>query len=302
MRMIKRLAALALITAIVSTPAFASPLERLKASGRITFGYVADARPFSFKSDAGAPDGYAVELCKRIGRSIEQQLALPGLTVSWKSVDLEDRFSAVADGDIDILCTPTSTTLATRERVSYSIPVVASGNRAAVRADAPTPLRRVLTEMAGSHAVWKGTPAEKVLSRTTFAAVKGTSAEQWVDERRATLPLEVKVLKVASLRKGLQQLLDGEATVLVGDRITILGALGTMDAASRNNVVVLDRWFTHEPAALAVSRDDDDFRLLVDRALAQIHKSPDFSQLYTRWCGELDQETLAFFAWSTPTR
>jgi ABC-type amino acid transport substrate-binding protein len=302
MRTTTRIAAIALVTTIASAPAFATPLERLKSSGRITFGYLADARPFSFKNDAGAPDGYAIELCKRIGKSIEQQLALPGLTVTWKSIDLEDRFSAVADGDVDILCAPTSTTLATRDRVSYSIPIAASGNRAAVRADAPAPLRRVLTEMAGSHSVWKGTPAETVLSKTTFAAVKGTSAEQWIDERRAALPIEVKVSKVASLRKGLQQLLDGETTVLVGDRVAILGALGTLDAAARSNVVVLDRWFTHEPAALALSRDDDAFRLLVDRALAQILTSAEFAPLYTRWCGELDQETLAFFAWNTPVR
>jgi len=301
--LIARLALLASVLSAAACPhAVASPLERLKTTGRITFGYIADARPFSFKGESGAPDGYAVELCKRIGKSIEQQLALPGLTVAWKAIDVEDRISAVAKGDIDILCTPTSTTLATREQVSYSIPVLASGNRAAVRADAPTSLRRVLNESSGSHAVWRGTPAETVLSKTTFAVMKGTSAEQWINERRAALPVDVRVVTIASLRNGLQRLLDNEATVLVGDRVAILGALGTMDANARRSITVLDRWFTHEPAALAVSRDDDDFRLLVDRALAQIHTSPDFSQLYTRWCGELDPETLAFFAWNTPTR
>ena len=47
----------------VALPASAQTLDRIRDAGRIRFGYLADARPYSFRNDAGAPDGYAVALC-----------------------------------------------------------------------------------------------------------------------------------------------------------------------------------------------------------------------------------------------
>jgi ABC-type amino acid transport substrate-binding protein len=64
-------------------------------------------------------------------------------------------------------------------------------------------------------------------------------------------------------------------------------------------VLILDRMFTHEPAALALEFGDDDFRVLVDRALSRRYAAGDFAALYSKWCGEFDERARTFFVWNT---
>ena len=58
---------------------------------------------------------------------------------------------------------------------------------------------------------------------------------------------------------------------------------------------VIDRLFTYEPFALALRRDDDDFRLLVDRTLSRLYRSKEFAKLYATWFGKGDDSAMRFF-------
>jgi ABC-type amino acid transport substrate-binding protein len=95
----------------------------------------------------------------------------------------------------------------------------------------------------------------------------------------------------------LQQLLDRKVDVFFGERSLVLGA---MSDAQRKDLVILDRLFTYESAALALARGDEDFRLLVDRSLSQLYGSDGFAKLAKQWFGGLDDKARAFFLWSTP--
>ena len=121
--------------------------------------------------------------------------------------------------------------------------------------------------------VWRGSPAAKVLGKKTFAVVSGTTAESWVTSRLSTLQLDSKTVSVADYRSALQQLRDGKVDGVFGDGAIMLGF---MDESSRQDFVLLDRLFTHEPLALAVPRGDEDFRLLVDRTLGQAYGTNGF--------------------------
>ena len=83
------------------------------------------------------------------------------------------------------------------------------------------------------------------------------------------------------------------ADVFFSDRLLLL------DAAARSkvsgDVVVLDRLFRRELVALAMRRDDDDFRLLVDRTLSQMYRTQDMVALYTRYFGAPKGAALDFF-------
>jgi polar amino acid transport system substrate-binding protein len=72
-----------------------------------------------------------------------------------------------------------------------------------------------------------------------------------------------------------------------------------MDSSASESLTILPRLLTHEPLAFALARDDDDFRLLVDRALSASYRSDGFADLYSTWCGEFDDSTRAFFQWNT---
>lgn len=279
------------------TPASAATLDRIRQTGQIRLGYLADARPFTYLNQSGAPEGYAATLCQQIAGQLKTQLALPDLKVEWSPVTIDSRLGSVQRGEIDLLCTPLSVTLANREQASFSIPIFAAGNRAVVRADAPAALRNALGETPSTKPVWRGSPAAKVLEKTTFAVVPGTSTEKWLESRRASLQIDAKIAPVADYRTALQQLLDRKVNVFFGERTAVLGA---MDDSMRQNLVVLDRLFTHEPVALALARDNDEFRLAVDGALRKVYASPDFPALYTKWFGAFDERTRLYFLWNTP--
>ena len=66
-------------------------------------------------------------------------------------------------------------------------------------------------------------------------------------------------------------------------------------SSSPGELVVLDRHFTYEPLALVLQRGDEDFRLIVDRALSGLYKSKGFRDLYASWFGEPDERTVTFF-------
>src|SRR5688500_6969240 len=113
--------------------AAAGTLDRIKSSGAITLGYGAEARPFSFQDSGGQPLGYGVELCARVVDRLKADQGVPGLKPAFVQVTRTDRLSAVANGKVDLLCDAVVPTPASRQQVSYSIPVFTTGISAVVR-------------------------------------------------------------------------------------------------------------------------------------------------------------------------
>lgn len=288
--------AVACIALATAMPASAATLERIKETGRIKLGYLADARPFSYRNEAGTADGYAVALCQRIAEQVKTQLSLPQLSVDWVPVTMDNRLREVQQGNVDLLCTPTSVSLTRRQEVAFSIPIFGGGNRAVVHADDVARLRAALAENPDTKPVWRGSPASRVLKGTTLAVVSGTTTLKWLESERAKLQVDAKITPVPDYRTGLQQLLDRKVDVFFGERAIVLGA---MDGPARQNLVILDRLFTQEQAALALARNDDDFRLLVDSTLSRIYTSNELGDLYTKWFGPFSNDARVFFLWNT---
>jgi putrescine:ornithine antiporter len=274
-------------------PASAGALDQIKAGGRIRLGYRSDARPLSYRDDSGNPAGYSVELCLRIADATKAELGLPDLAVQWVPVTAENRFSALQQGEIDLLCGAASVTLARMKEVSFSIPAFPGGIGALLRADAPARLREVLSGRRPElRPYWRGT-VNQVLQAQSFSVVAGTTSESWVAGRLKDFQIAAKVAPVESYEAGIRGVLDRGSNVFFGDRAILLDA--ARRSPSAGDLIVLDRLFTYEPLALAFGRGDEDFRLVVDRTLSRLYRSGEIGGLYTRWCGEPDENALTFF-------
>jgi polar amino acid transport system substrate-binding protein len=86
---------------------------------------------------------------------------------------------------------------------------------------------------------------------------------------------------------------DRGAAALFGDRPVLLDA--AQRGAAAGQLLVIERSFTREPMALALPRGDDAFRLLVDRTLSRLYRSPDMAALYTTHFGAPGVGALEFF-------
>ena len=278
-------------------PSPAPTFDKVRESGHLRLGYLPQARPFTSAGADGKVEGYGAELCGEIARHVQSELALSQLAVDWVPVTMDNRFTLVMRGDVDVLCTPTVATLDRRKALAFSIPMFAGGIRAVVRTDAPAALKDVLEATPSQRNVWRGSPAMTMIEKTTFGTVAGTTSERWLATKVSTFKLNTATVSTPDYASGLQFLQEGKIDVFLADRDLVLANL---DEDARSKVVILKRQLTHEPLALGLPRGDEDFRLFVDTVLTKTYSSPDFGALYGKYFGAFDEPSRTFFSWVTP--
>ncbi|HUL03466.1 MAG TPA: amino acid ABC transporter substrate-binding protein [Gemmatimonadales bacterium] len=256
----------------------------------MNLGYRTDARPFSYRDEAGNAAGFSVAMCMEVVDALKAELGLPTLGVQWAPAT----FETVQQGKVDLLCAADVPTAARRQVVSFSIPIFPNGIGALVRTDASPDLRNALSGIKRTDPTWRAS-ASALLSRQTFSFVANTAAEQWLRSKAGEFRLTSQLVPADGYETGARRVLDHAAGVMFGDRAMLL------DAAARSaepaKLMVLDRRFTQEPLALALGRGDEDFRLFVDRALSKLYRSLELNALYGKWFRAPDANALIFYQW-----
>jgi polar amino acid transport system substrate-binding protein/glutamate/aspartate transport system substrate-binding protein len=257
---------------LISAGAGAGTLETIKERGEIRLGFRTDAAPFSYRDAKGAAAGYSVDLCALVVGGISRRLKLKTLAVKLVPVSTGDRFKAIEDGRIDLLCGATTVTLSRRQRVDFSQLIYFSGASVMMRADGPAGFVGLNGKSIG---VRGATTTEKLL-RAVLAQARMTS----------------KVVAMKDHREGLKQLEGGQIDAYFADRSLLVGLLD--QSAAPGKLKVATQLLSREPYALAMRRGDSDFRLAVDRALSRIYHSPAIVRVYKRnFRGRLPSKTMA---------
>lgn len=242
----------------------AGTLDRVRSAGVFKIGYRTDAPPFSYNSAIGEPAGYIVDLCREVAASAKQELGLKELKVDYVTVTAEDRFDAVANGRVDLLCEATTVTLARRKLVDFSLMTFIDGASVMVRSDGPQSFKALGGHKIGVHA---GTTTEDALRRTL-----------------ADLKVEAEMVPVADHAEGVQRLESGEFAAYFADRAILTYLL--LGEGAPKNLRISKEYFTREPYALALAHGDDDFRFLVDRTLARLYRSGAIGPIFARSFGK----------------
>ena len=283
--------AIAAVLAVVASTASAQTLDRVRASGVLTIGYRVDARPFSFEEQAGEPSGFSIELCRAVGADIQAELGLNDLSIEYVPVSTEERFQAVARGDVDILCGASTVTLARREIVSFSIPIFQTGISAAMRADASPFLHDTLALQQPT--LPRRAAILQAFANRTFGVRADTTAESWLRDSVVDLASNADVVTVDSHDEGLRQVRERELDVYFADRAILLGLVRA--DTKLGELLVGERLFTNEPYGLALRKGDEDFRLLVDRSLSRIYRSLEIESILAEHLGRPGPQVLNFF-------
>jgi len=255
---------------LASQSVAAGTLERVRETGTFKIGYRTDAPPFSYNSEIGEPAGYIVDLCREVAAAAKQELGLKDLKVEYVTVTAKDRFDAVASGRVDLLCEATTVTLARRKLVDFSLMTFIDGASVMVRSDGPQSFKALGGHQIGVHA---GTTTEDELRRTL-----------------ADLKVAADMVPVADHEEGVKRLESGEFSAYFADR-AILTYL-YLRAGSPSNLRISKEYFSREPYALALAHGDDDFRLLVDRALAHLYRGGAIGPIFARNFGKAKASEL----------
>ena len=241
-------------------------LDQIKKSGEIRLGYRTDAPPLSFNDSAGQPAGYSVELCRRIAVAVKEHLKLKDLKTTLVPLTSEDRLDAIINNRADIECGATTITLSRAEKVDFTLMTFVTGGG--------------LLTLANS-----GIDSLGNLSGKSVAVVTGTTSQAALQKYLQKNLIDAKVVVVPDRAEGMKQLQAKKVDALASDQVVLIGEILT---AGDPKAYSLGRdLFSFEPYGLVVRRNDADFRLVANRAIAQLYRSGQIEDLFNRWFGQV---------------
>lgn len=253
----------------------AATLNSIMESGTVRIGYISDQAPFSTRQPGAEPVGYTIDLCRKIADEIEH--LIPQLKREFVEVTLAGGFEAVQNEDIDLLCGSITVNLKRREIVDFSQPIFLTGASALLRKDSPSYLKALFLTGPAVHAV-SDRVATNVIGMRANTTTAGTLREALAIQESKT-----KLADFNTHEDGLKALEDHRIDAYIADQVLLINLAKW--ARDPSSLEVGDRLITHEPYAIALRRNDADFRLLADRALTDFYLSEDFLPLLETYFG-----------------
>ena len=241
-------------------------LQQIEESGKIRIGFRQSLPPMSFHDDQGVPIGYSIDLCNRIVTLVKTTLNKSDIEVEHVPVNAENRFSALIENEIDILCGATTKTLSRGQLVDFTQLTFVTGAGFLSLKQAPV---NTVPDLQGKK----------------IAVVANTTTEEALRSILKQAMTDAEVVIVESAVQGMELLKSGEVAAYTADQIVLIGMLMTADQPNR--FLVGGNLYSFEPLALAVRRNDADFRLIADRVLSQLYRSGEIAPIYGKWFGQI---------------
>jgi ABC-type amino acid transport substrate-binding protein len=267
-----------LITLIVAGPGWSQDLggtlKKIKAESTLTLGYLESAPPFSFPGPDRRPVGYSIDLCTQVASAIQKQLGI-NLKLNWVPVTTDNRVEMVASGKVDIECGTSTASLSRQERVDFSLMTFVDGGGLLTKSDFKL---GAIADLADKRiAIIPGTTTEAALGK--FLKEEFTSVKY--------VPVKNHVDGLAAIEKGSAEAFASDRGILVGLAVT---------SKDPKLYALPNIFFSYEPYGFMVRRNDADFRLLVNRALAGLYRSGGIAPIYDRWFGSFGTPSPAIKA------
>jgi ABC-type amino acid transport substrate-binding protein len=251
-----------LIVSPVSAEQLTGTLQQIQKTGKIKIGYRTSIPPMSFINTKDTPEGYSIDLCQRIVAGVEKKIG-SDILIEYVPVTADQRFDALAENKIDIMCGVTTNTLSRRELVDFT----------------------QITFLTGaSYLTLKGSKIQNNFDGKKIGVVKGTTTATGLKElfREAEVTAEIVLLDTTA--EGFNALKKGTIAAFSADQVVLIGLALSSDDSRK--FTILPDMFSFEPIALAVRRNDADFRLVADRELSRLFRSKEILTIYDRWLGE----------------
>lgn len=242
----------------------APTLEKIKKTETIYLGYRKTEVPMSFLNEDSQPVGYSIDLCKLIVHEVKSTLKNPNIAVKYIPLNASDRFNALQDNSIDILCGSTTKTLSRSELVDFTQLTFVTG----------ATLLSLKKAKVGGISDLEGKKVAVGKDTTTLDALKTALKKAGIN---------AKIIVISTPSDGINALVNGNVDAFASDQIVLIGQLLTHKDSAR--FTIADSLFSYEPFALAVRKNDSEFRLIADRVLSRLYREGGISAIYAKWFG-----------------
>ena len=265
------LRALLLLTAIIgaahgtSAQEMEGRLKQIHDTGIIRLAYRSDAKPFSFMSQNGEPDGYTIDLCKFIASALGRELN-KNLSTEWVPVNSQNRFDSIAAGVADIECGSSSVSFGRMTKVDFSSFIFMENTGLIVRVNS-------------------GISSLGDLKGKKIAVIVGTTNEAALTREIQRRQVQAAVIGVKDRQEGITALQSGAVESFASDKLLLIGASN----AGGSIYKMLPENLSSEPYALVLPRGDWRLRAAVNKALSQLYSSPQILDIYRKWFAALGE-------------
>lgn len=250
---------------------FTGTLGQIQKAGKLKIGYRQFQPPMSSLGKDGEPQGYSIDICRHIVSEINKKIGKE-VGVEYVPVTAKDRFNALIDNRIDILCGSTTNTLSRRELVDFTQLTFVSG---------------------ASYMALKGRKIRNNFDGKKVGVVKGTTTAVAIKKLFQETETNVDFVLMDSSADALDALRKEEIDIFSADQVVLIGLVST--AEDSTHFSILPDMFSYEPFSLAVRRNDADFRLIADRTIAHLFRTEQIRTIYDKWLGGFSNSAPSAF-------
>ncbi|MEM0921500.1 MAG: amino acid ABC transporter substrate-binding protein [Pseudomonadota bacterium] len=262
---LKQLALAGALSLAASVPAaaedFTGTLAKVAESGVITIGHRESSVPFAYLDENQQPIGYSIDLCMKIVEKVSETVGKE-LEIRYVPVNPKTRLALMANGTIDLECGSTTNKLSRQQQVEYLATTFVTGTKLMVRKDS-------------------GIASVADLDGKAVALAQGTTNELAVKAAIEELGLDVKVLPVRDHAEGMLSLETDRVDVYATDHILLYGLMSKSKTPEEFEVV--GDFLSYDPYGLMVRRNDSAFELVGKAALAEVFRTGEIMEIYSKW-------------------
>ena len=251
---------------------FKGTLQQIKKTGKIKIGYRTSQPPMSFLGKDGHPSGYSIDICKDIVTEVEKIIGAD-VKVEYVPITAEKRFDALDNNKIDILCGSTTKTLSRSKIVDFTQLTFVTG--------------------ASLMTLKDNTAFNSGLDGTKIGVVKGTTTAIELKRLIAETSTDAEIVLYDSTEESIAALDHKEIDAFSSDQVVLIGIASKEEGPI--NYAIKSTVFSFEPFALAVRRNDADFRFVADRVISDLSRSKKIIDIYDKWIGKFTQQRLPIF-------
>jgi glutamate/aspartate transport system substrate-binding protein len=261
----KSLAAVAAL-ALLATPAIAQELtgtlKKIKDSGTITIGHRETSIPFSYLDEKQQPIGYSMDICAAIVEEVKKELGVAQLAVKYNPVTPQTRIPLMANGTIDLECGSTTNTLTRQKQVGFGPTTYITGTKLLVKKSSKI-------------------KSYKDLRNKTVVVTQGTTNERIIKALSDKENLNIKFLNAKDHGESFLTVESGRAVAFSMDDILLYGLIAKAKAPKDYEVV--GDFLSYDPYGQMYRKGDEDFGVVIRRAIARLMSSGDLAKLYDKW-------------------
>jgi glutamate/aspartate transport system substrate-binding protein len=262
----KSLAAVAAIALLAAAPALAQELtgtlKKIKDSGSITIGHRETSIPFSYLDDKQQPIGYSMDICAAIVEEVKKELGLAQLAIKYNPVTPQTRIPLMANGTIDIECGSTTNTLTRQKQVGFAPITFITGTKLLVKKSAKI-------------------KSYKDLKNKTVVVTQGTTNERVIKSLSDKDNLNIKFLNAKDHGESFLTVESGRAVAFSMDDILLYGLIAK--AKNPKDFEVVGDYLSYDPYGMMYRKGDEDFGVVIRRAIARLMQTGDLNKLYNKW-------------------